>query len=54
VGDFAPIVARRHLVFNERAIDILKPHAKGFMEYYDAKTPGLPCACKTPSLRRDR
>jgi hypothetical protein len=32
---------RRHLVFNQRAIDTLKPHARGFIEYFDAKTPGL-------------
>jgi hypothetical protein len=36
-----PIVALRHLVFNQRAIQALKPHAREFVEYYDAKTAGF-------------
>src|SRR5580704_1382105 len=30
-----------HLAFTQRAVDTLKPHARGFVEYYDTKTPGL-------------
>ena len=31
----------RHLAFTQHAVDTLKPHARGFVEYYDTKTPGL-------------
>jgi hypothetical protein len=41
MGHSHPIVAKRHLVFNQRALQTLKPQATGFVEYYDAKTPGL-------------
>jgi integrase len=30
-----------HLAFTQRAVDTLKPLARGFVEYYDTKTPGL-------------
>lgn len=44
MGDPSLIVALRHLVFNQRAIQTFKPHASGFVEYYDAETPGLAAA----------
>src|ERR1700681_417046 len=31
----------RHLAFTQRALDTLKPHARGLVEYYDTKMPGL-------------
>src|ERR1700682_2814819 len=31
----------RHLAFTQRALDTLKRHARGLVEYYDTKTPGL-------------
>src|ERR1700730_3327580 len=37
----ASIAAVKHLIFNQRAIQTLKPHGTGFVEYYDVKTPGL-------------
>src|SRR6202521_4395772 len=30
-----------HLAFTQRAVDTLKPRTRGFVEYYDTKTPGL-------------
>jgi len=31
----------RHLAFTQRALDTLKPHARGLVEYYDTKMSGL-------------
>ena len=37
----APLRAHTHLTFTQRALDTLKPRARGFVEYYDTKSPGL-------------
>ena len=31
----------QHLAFTQRALDTLKPHTRGLVEYYDTKMPGL-------------
>jgi hypothetical protein len=33
-------VLTHHLAFTQRAVDTLKPRARGFVEYDDTKTPG--------------